>query len=227
MKDYIKIVLLALCFALVTTSGLIKLNVNHWMHLPTFKEDIVVERDSFNLLHLGFDKTFDIRMKDEIKGVDTVNSIIRVLQEADTNTTVVFHLAGYGGDIETLFRLVNEIHRSNAKVIGIVEAPVYSAHAYLAANIPLLIIDKYSYLMFHGSSILNTNCLTSTGEDRGVSNVYHCQMMKNSHLALTHELIWNTTVLTNEERVTIENGGDVYLFPKDIQKRLKHTTVEL
>lgn len=208
----VPIIVTFLLIASITTSGLVKVNINHFMHIPLFDDQTVIVREHFSLLHMGEIRQVDVRLDDTINGTDTIKSVLKVLQEADSNTTITFHLAGYGGDVQSLYDLINNIQTTKATVIGIVEAPVHSAHAYLALAMPKLIIAKYSYLMLHSSTILNMDCSSELGTDRGVSNVEHCNAFKTANVALMIQLINDTPLLSNAEREELLSGHDVYIL---------------
>src|SRR6266404_6650555 len=76
----------------------------------------------------------NIRLDDEILGINSYKDVAQKLQDAKTGDVIIFHLAGYGGDVEGTMDLINNIQQSNAYVIMSVEAPVFSGHAYLAIS---------------------------------------------------------------------------------------------
>ncbi len=203
-------------------SGLANINFQHNIHLP--KEisavEVVTQTSSYSIRHFPTVTVTDIRLKNELKGTDSVKSIIRVLQEAQSGDTVIFHLAGMGGDVDTLFLLVNNILMTKAHVIMSVEAPVYSAHAYLALFGNELKVAPLAFLMFHTSSGVNINCAAAQGTDRGVSNVEHCQGYQKANLTLSDSMILQAPLLTQEEKLSILFGHDVYIMSDDANQRL-------
>lgn len=209
-----KVLLAAACAALIATSGLVNVNIDHWTHFPTAYSEVVTKDRGI------FSTTYHINMKNEIKDTDSVKNILKVLQTATSRDTVVFHLAGYGGEVDTVADIVNNANASKAHIETRVEAPVYSGHAFLAVLLPNLKVEKYAYLMFHYSSILNFGgCADKEGYDRGVSNVEHCQMFVDAHIHMFNKLLDDSKYLTQEEKLSIMKGHDVYLHSEDIAKR--------
>ena len=209
-----KVLLAAICAALIATSGFVNVNIDHWTHFPTAYSEVVTKDRGL------FSTTYHINMKNEIKDTDSVKNILKVLQTARSNDKIVFHLAGFGGQVDTVAAIINNANESKAHIETRVEAPVYSGHAFLAALLPNLHVDKYAYLMFHYSSILNQPaCALSDGWDRGVSNVEHCQMFRDAHIKMFNKMLNDCKYLTEEEKINIITGHDVYLHSDDIEKR--------
>lgn len=210
-------VLAACIMATVLLSGQGKMNLIHHEVLP----QVLAEQQIVTIERGFFSDRVDIRLPSEIKGHESVRAIIKVLQEAKSGDIVIFHLAGFGGEVETVFDLINNVHASKAHVIMRVEAPVYSGHAYLAVNGNELIMLPYSSLMFHTSSALGMDCTTETGTDRTVSNVEHCEAFLNNHLYLINKAIILAPVLTPLEKGEIISGHDVYITADEYNKRVK------
>ncbi len=188
-------------------------NFYHHLELPAFSpidriSSYHVVNTTFPFLH----KHTDIRLETEFKGPERYYTVVKVLQEACKGDTVTFHLIGSGGQSDSLFLIVNNIRKSLAYVVMDVEGPVYSAHAYLAINGDKLYVSKYAFLMFHTSSVVNVDCSTQTGTDRGVSNVEHCEKFKQSEMFLSDILIASSNILTAAQKASIKSGHDVYIY---------------
>lgn len=166
------------------------------------------------------DNTYDVYMSNSIGSTDTTIELIHLLKKTKWGDTITFHLAGYGGQVDTVAEIVNAANKSKANLVILVEGPVYSGHAYLAVLLPgKLHVDKYSYLMFHYSSILNDDCSSKKGFDRGVSEVEHCTMFRDAHTKMFNKMLDASKYLTQKEKTAILLGHDVYLHPEDIAKR--------
>lgn len=162
----------------------------------------------------------DIRLEEEIYASNiNYDDVLEVLQTAKRGDVVEFHLAGYGGDVQTAMYLIGNIKITKAYTIMSVEAPVYSAHAYIASQGDELRMAPYSYMMFHSSSVLDMDCSTAVGTDRGVPNTVHCAAFKENSVAQNIELLQNINILTTEEKVTIMEGYDVYLTKSEVDSR--------
>lgn len=218
MKAY-AVTFAAIVMALTLMSGLIKLNVQHHLNIPPELDFAVVsESYQFSLRHPFYVTTYDINLKNEIKGSNTLLHIVQALQNAKPGDTVVFHLVGVGGQVDSVLLLINNIKLSKAYVIMSVEGPVYSGHAYLATYGDELKMSTYSFLMFHSSTIVNLDCSKETGYDRGVSNVEHCEAYKQANLRISTEFVLDVPLLTQFEKLQILTGHDVYIYPEDLPR---------
>lgn len=217
--------LAALIMAGALLSGKVEINLQHHAHLPTeFSNKSTIEVTTPRGI---FDNWFNthrvihIRTSSEFKGTDTVKDIAKILQEADSNDIVIFHIVGVGGQVDTVMYLINNIKASKAKVIMSVEGPSYSGHAYLATVGDELIMMTNSYLMFHTSSGYGTDCSKATGYDRTVPNTEHCQDFMDNHLYLANKMIDGIKILTPYEKERIKTGHDVYITADDYNKNRK------
>jgi ATP-dependent protease ClpP protease subunit len=194
-----------------------KMNLIHHEEVPPqlLEHQVVTIKDKF----IGHQ--IDIRMDSEIGNDESVRPIIKALQEAKWDDTVIFHMAGFGGEVETVENIINNMHASKAHVITIVEAPVYSGHAYISASGDEIIMMPFTYMMFHTSSGYGTDCSTQTGTDRTVSNIEHCQAGLDAHMALVNKILASFKILTGEETVRIMTGHDVYLTADQYKQRSK------
>jgi len=209
-------------FLIAAVLGLSTINVNHHVNLP---QEVTSTSRIHHTTFWNFAPPFihvktDIQMADEIKGPNTVRDINAVLNSADEGDIIVFHLAGYGGSVESVLSIVSNIRSSKAEVIMSVEAPVYSGHAYLAVLGHKLIMADNAYLMFHTSSGYNTDCSKETGVDRNMTNQEHCEAMKAADNILVNRVVLSMQHLTLEEKLSIIDGKDVYLDSVVVNARL-------
>lgn len=215
----------AIIMATILTSGKIDINLEHHINLPpelSNKSTFTVTKPSLLGLIEGKGVVTDIRMGNEVKSQNTVKDIIKVLQEAQKGDTVIFHINGNGGEVDTTLEIINNIQTSKAHTIAIVESPSYSGHAYIASSVNELHIDKYAYLMFHDSSALGTDCTKKDGKydpaslaDRGTPALLHCQMQLNAHLTNVNKFLNSILFLTQQQKFNIEHGIDVYVTSED------------
>lgn len=205
---------LALLFLIL---GLPTIHFQHHLNLP--------QRDKYEVLSetylglTGFYKVYDIRLNDEIGGENTVKGITTALMQAESGDVINFHLAGYGGQVETVLYLINNIHATKGTVNMIVESNVYSGHAYLALQGKTLTMLPHTFLMFHTSSAYGENCNKEKGLDRGVSKKLKCEQFLKIHLRQTNEVIAAMPILTDKEKFDIMTGQDVYITAQDVSER--------
>ena len=167
-----------------------------------------------------FGNTYNIRLGDELGGSDTIAADITTVEQASAFDTIIFHIEGYGGSVDGLISLINAIKMSKAHVIMSVEGPSYSAYAVLATQGDELKMSDDSFLMFHTSSLVNYNCSTQTGEDRGVSNKEHCELYYNTNMALWYKILDRIKILSQDDIDQIQTGHDVYLTSAQVNARL-------
>lgn len=202
--------LLALCF------GFVKVNFYHNLSLPTevLHKNTITTSHSLNLTFPFFHTNSDIYMVDEIKEYRQTQDIIQTLNEASAGSTVTFHLAGYGGQVDSVMRILNAMKMSKAHVVTEVEAPVYSGHAYIALSGQTLKIRPYTIIMMHHSSGYNQQavCDKETGTNRAMTNKDSCLLYLNTSLEVTTVIIQQMSYLTAEQKQVILEGRDLYLM---------------
>lgn len=219
----------AIIMATVLLSGKAEINLQHHLNLPA-------ELANKNTIEVttprGFwDNPFNnhrvihVRLNSEIKNREQLRDVTRVLQEADSNDTVIFHIAGNGGEVDSWLYLFNNIKNTKAHTVSIVESPSYSGHAYLAAQTDELYVQGYSYLMFHTSSAYGHDCAKEKGKDRTVPNSEHCAAMLKNHLYETDKMIESVYFLTENEKKRLKTGHDIYVTAEEYSKRTgSHST---
>jgi|ERR1700733_15290024 len=198
------------------------INLYHHIELPTLNKYRITSSVIFKVTFPFISHKYDVRLEDQIYNQVFYEDIETMLINTNENDTVVFHLAGYGGQVDTTIQLINTIKQSKAWIIMDVEAPVYSGHAYLALSGNELIMHKYTFLMLHFSSILDLDCSIQIGSDRGVSNQEHCQNLKNANIFIATNLVNDLPVLSVDEKVQLYTGHDVYLQENEVNKRLRN-----
>lgn len=199
--------------------GLGTVNIHHHLSLPNLNLHEIVK--SNHLCLLGICSTYDIYLNDEIKGTDKYKELVKTLQKASYGDKVVFHLAGYGGDSQGMWDIINNIQNTKARTVMMVEAPVYSAHAYIAVSGDELHMDKYSFLMFHTGSYFGMDCTKVKGQDRGHPASEKACVMLASFEILTERYLDTVKYLTLEQKALILKGNDIYLFAPE----LNHVTL--
>lgn len=150
-------------------------------------------------------------MTDEFKKDFAFRDVIEVLDKATKRDKVIFHIAGVGGEVDTVLLVINHVKTTAAHTVMIVEAPSYSGHAYLALSGDELFMTPYSYLMMHTSSGYGYNCDQEQGTDRGETKAATCHIMLDAHLYNTNKVIMDMKYLTYQEKQDIINGKTVIL----------------
>lgn len=168
-----------------------------------------------------FGSTYNIRLGEELGGSHSVENVTSTLQAAHSNDTVIFHIVGYGGSVDGVLNIINVVKQSKAHIVMSVEGPSYSAYAVLATQGQELKMSRYSFLMFHTSSLVNYDPTKQGGEDRGVSNKEHMQAYYNANMVVWYKLLAEIKLLNNEEKYSVITGHDVYLMATQVNERLE------
>jgi hypothetical protein len=193
--------------------------IYHHIELPDIDKNRIVSSTKFSLMPPFIVTKTDITIEDGIYSPVWYKGVGRALREARLGDEVVFHLSGHGGDVDTLLQLVNQVKQSSAVVTMSIEAPVYSAHAYLALFGDRIVMGKYSFLMFHFSSILDLDCSTQKGLDRGQPRKEKCEQYKLANIQVVNKLLLDAPILNPQEKAAIGHGGDVYISYEDLKTR--------
>ncbi len=183
--------------------------------------------------------TYNVRLGAEMEGPDarSTQQIVNTLETAGRLDTVIFHIAGPGGNVDGMLNMINAVKLSKAHVIMSVEGPAYSAYAVVATQGDELRISDNALMMFHTTSLVNADCDTPIdptidpltggfdpgydpeGLDRGVANKIHCAAYKDANMNLANALRDKIKILTAVEKAQIKAGYDVYLTPEEVRER--------
>jgi len=216
------IVAVPLIVGAIFVSGFASINFYHNIVPPAGInfQTIIRAKTALKAFYPFITQQYDIYLQDQIGKYNQTENIIECLNTAKTGDTVVFHLAGYGGSVESVERIINAVIASKAEVKMIVEAPVYSGHAFLAVAGDTLEVLPLSYMMFHTSSAMNVDCSSQQGYDRGQSNAVHCYKYIEAHLSTFYKLLLeHTSTLTSQEKIDVSNGLDVYINSDQVKER--------
>jgi ATP-dependent protease ClpP protease subunit len=171
--------------------------------------------------------TCDVYLGRDIGTPDLYLDLRHALMTAKSSTTFVFHMQGNGGYISGMIAILQAIAATKAKVVTIIEGPVYSAHGLIALAGHEVIGTDYGYVMLHHSSAygkLTTRCLKYKGKtDRGQDMEKKCRKQLSNHLLLVGNLIRKIAgkYLTGSELYSVLTGHDVYIPPQEMKKRLR------
>ncbi len=116
---------------------------------------------------------YDLVEPQELTTVSQQAHELQVLKDAQQGDTCIFELAGIGGEVHTLWVLVDAVHTTKCFVIMHVRGNVYSAHADLAISGDVLIADRGTLLMFHDVQIGNG------GVDSVSAKLYRASFQQN------------------------------------------------
>lgn len=201
--------------------GLGTLNIEHHLNLPKVTTTNVESHYNVSNKFPFIGKTYDVILKSEIKTQEEFMYLLDILHNASKTDTVIFHIAGYGGDGQTMDVLINNIKTTKAHTIMIVEGPSYSAHAFLAVSGDELLMREYSFLMFHTVSLYGFDCSVIPGLDRTRPVSEKCEQMMTAIIDESNRLIDSIAFLTLEEKENLKTGYDVYITSHEYWERTK------
>lgn len=157
---------------------------------------------------------WDFYLSDEMQLPPAYTDLCHTLRrQVSKRDEVTFYLNNFGGSCHGLISIVNAINACPASVHMVVTAPCYSAGASLALAGASLVMEKYSFLMFHNYS----------GGSRGKGEDIIDDAMHHRKWIYQYFRDLHAPFLTDEECERIENNRDVYIHynHKDLAKRIK------
>lgn len=202
------------------------MNVNLYHHLTLPKEvlnrNTIETKTILTLRPPFFHKQSDVYMVDTINSYKQIEDVIIVLNDASSGDKINIHLAGFGGGVEQVERILNAMTSSKALVTTIVEAPVYSGHAFIALYGTVEVFKPFSYVMLHTSSGYDEDCSTQKGMDRGMTAAAEvCQVIKDAHMSLVNKVIWGMHNISVDTQMDIITGKSVVVgFPNDSKEHI-------
>ncbi len=227
----ITILLAALVVVCTLVSGKVDINIEHHLNAPKeLANPNEVVYTNLYVQHLFkqslYKRQIDITLGDVVKGHYPVREVVDALQTAQKTDHIIFHIAGYGGVVDSTLLIINSILNTKAFTTMSVESPSFSGHAYIAVSGNELFMSKYSYIMFHTSSGYGMDCNKkrppgTNGKDdpgydpeeldRTVPNKEHCQVLSKAHINTVNKFLDSVIYLTRDEKEMIKKGHDVII----------------
>lgn len=172
---------------------------------------------------LGDDKAYKIytqRVEQKIHHVYLTESItcsekyaelLNQLRLASVHDQFRFYLNNFGGYLHTGIQIINAINECEAKVVMVVDAPIYSMASLLALCGNEIIINDNSFLMFHDYS----------GGTVGKGNELFTKAINDREYTAKLFTYCAYPFLSFEEINNICEGKDLYVSAEDARKRFK------
>lgn len=167
-----------------------------------------------------FGHHYDVNLGEELKGIETIQPVLTMLQNAGRFDTVTFHIKGAGGDVDSLLALLNSMASTKAHILLSVEGNAASAYASLATSGYPLVMSKNAFLMFHMGSVNGLDCSKQLGMFDGIPASVSCQNFKDAYLYEIKDLIMHNKLLTSDEKDSLLKGNEIYLTAKEVNKRI-------
>lgn len=219
-KHYGIFLLIAVFIGSVLLSNKAGVSLTHHHNLPQIAQQ--------NKIYCSgtFSKKCSVRLTSGIGNAEQYQEILQLLSDASASDTVVFYLAGNGGQTASEIQLINAIKYTKAHTIAIVEGSVYSAHADLAISTKEVIVRDYLVFMFHRSSAYGQegNCAKHKGKkDRKQDLEAKCHQYyaeanrQDEEFAHKHYAKY----LTQEEIKRVLDGHDVFITSDQMKQRIK------
>lgn len=154
---------------------------------------------------------YSIYLDNEIGEQKNYRDILNQLREMSEDDSVKIFMSNGGGEINTGIDLINAIRKCKAYIVMYITGPIYSMASLIALSAPRLVIEDYTYFMFHDYS--------SGNEGKGhelQSSIINDKVFYDNMLA---ELCKG--FLTKKEIKNIHKGMDLYIERVSVIKRLK------
>lgn len=161
--------------------------------------------------------------------------IFLLIENSPSTQDINIHLAGNGGDMNSVVYFYNAIKKSKSKVTMVVEGPVYSAHAFLSMVGTSIDIADGSFFMFHKPAVYNSKinefvsplliCKVLYGKkDREQDLVKKCEDRMNNEGYIYTKIFESTfyKYLTKDEIDNINKGDDIFIKSDDMRKRINN-----
>lgn len=206
---------------------------------PATKPDLGVLEDLLDEKPKAIlDDTCDVNNVCHVYFSDTISSpgdytqLAKQLETATAETVIHIHLAGYGGQADTIYYLSNLINKSKAQVITDVEGNVMSAHAAIAMSGKVINVSPDTYFLFHYPAVVNPVtkeyvplkdiCGLLKGKDRGILNSENCYAEDSIENKLANRFFTTKVApyLTKEEIKAYYEGRQVLILGNDMAFRL-------
>ena len=170
----------------------------------------------------------DVYLSSAIEEEDAYIELYKKIASLTAKDALVLHLAGRGGDADTIMRLINTIKESKALFIAMVEGPVMSAHALLAVQANKIYVAPNAYFLFHkaalsGGRTIQEACEKFHGKkDRGQDAQKQCENQLSFEMTNLNKLmaIYLKPVLTSDELVQLFDGHELLIEGSEIARRL-------
>lgn len=213
--------LASLVIASVLLSGQAVVNFSH----TTFADKMIKDNKVVCTNHLLASNVCHIYLSSELKEQENFVDVINKLDTATRRDTIIIHLAGVGGQVDTTVAIINAMQRSKATVITSVDGSVASGHAYIALASKHITVAKDGVFMMHHTSALHQENMCNKYEgqqDRGQDMKAKCLHYIESSVKSTEEVLnrYVKKFLTEEEFARVLAGDDVYLSLEELQKRV-------
>lgn len=184
---------------------------------------------SYTITHNGWNTS--IYFSNTIQAPKAYDDLIIYINNHPEIEEYNVYLAGNGGSVASVVRLINVMKHSGAKFNAIVYGNVYSAHAVLAMNLTTLkVINPQTLFLFHRPAVnvlgqyevLESICekIPNTVRDRGVSFKAKCfQFAKQSEESYNKSIMVKPfSVLTKDEIARYKAGDDVIVTYKEMKE---------
>lgn len=138
------------------------------------------------------------------------DELCHVLEAAEADNTVYLHVNTCGGHIDSAFKIVASIKRSQAKVIARITGTVASAGTIISLKCDEVEVEDYTHFMIHNYS---------TGTQGKGHEVLEYINFNDKDLKNTFKDIYRG-FLTDREITAVINGKDMWLNAEEVRNRL-------
>lgn len=154
-------------------------------------------------------KVYHCYLADDIKPPDNYNELCFVLEQAEEDEIVTLHINTDGGYIDSAFKIISSINRSDAFTVGRLTGTVASAGTIISLACADLEVEDYTQLMIHNYSA------GAQGKGHELEDYIN---FKAKDLKQTFNAMYNG-FLSQQEINKVIKGKDVWMDASEIRKR--------
>lgn len=154
-------------------------------------------------------KTYNCYVTGGIEDPFNYNELCYVLEQAEEDDTVVLHINTYGGHIDSAFKIIASIKRSDAKVVARLTGTVASAGTIIALSCHEVEVEDFTHFMIHNYS---------TGTQGKGHEIMEYVNFTDKDLKKTFTSIYSGFLSTREINEVIK-GKDMWLSAEETRKR--------
>lgn len=155
---------------------------------------------------------YHVYIDDYIVDIGYYQNVISILNNANEDDVVVFHLSTDGGVVDTAVAICNAIRATEAKTISIIRTRAISAGTFFVMTTDSVIVMPHSFMMFHPAQY---------GVSDDMKNVKNFVSFQDNRLKLIFQDFYDGFFTDKEINDMVENRMEVWMDENEIIDRLK------
>ena len=154
-------------------------------------------------------KVYHCYISSAIEEPDNYDELCFVLENLSKDDTAYLHINTYGGHIDSAFKVIASINRSQAMVVARLSGTVASAGTIIALSCDNIEVEDYTHFMIHNYS---------TGTQGKGHEIMEYVNFNDKDLKKTFNAIYSGFLSAREINEVLK-GKDLWLSADDVRKR--------